>query len=246
VQRRQAWPPLTSNLKITLGVLAVFWLATLQIVQPGSAGFVQELTGLTGEQFLNEYMLVSRETVLGEWRIWTLLTYAFWHTEYSHLLFNGLALWMFGGELDRQWDDAWFWGFCLLCALGSGIAIVLVQLLFGSSTPTIGYSGAIMGLAAAYCWYNWESPLYLFFLRIKGKWLLGLFVLFDFFLVGVAQEPISISGHLGGMITGLLLVTGYWRPRRLKRAVKRWKRQLSSDGPPHSPDRKTSNGQWIN
>lgn len=246
MQRRLAWPPLTSNLKITLGVLAVFWLAALQIVGSGTEGFVHDLAGLTGEQFLYEYMLVSRETVLGEWRVWTILTYALWHTDFSHLLFNGLALWMFGGELDRRWDDAWFWGFCVLCAVGGGLAVVLVQLLFGTSTPTLGYSGAIMGLVAAYCWYNWDSHLYVFFFRVKGKWLLGLFVLFDFFLVVGAQQPISISGHLGGMVTGLLLVTGYWRPRRLKRAVKRWKRKLGSGGPSRSPDRKTSNGHWIN
>lgn len=235
MQRRVAWPPFTTNLKITLGVLGVFWLAALQIAGPGS----------DGTQFLYDYMFVSRETVLEQGRVWTLLSYAVWHMDFSHLLFNGVALWMFGGELDRRWDPGWFWGFCALCALGGGVTIVVVQGLLGASTPTLGYSAAIMGLVAAFCWHNWNRAMYFFFVRLRGKWLLGLFVLLDILLVVGAQQPISISGHLGGMATGLLLVSGYWRPRRLRRAVERAAGDGAS-GPSRTPDRKTSSGKWVN
>lgn len=206
MQTRTAWPPFTKNLQITVVALIILWVVGV------------EFTG-----FVDEYMLVSRDAVVGRGHVWTLLTYSLFHFDFSHLLFNGLALWMFGGELDRRWGDKWFWAFCALCALGGGLAIVGAQLIFGSNYPTLGYSGAVMGLVAAYCWHNWNRPLYFFFVKMSGKWLLLLFVGLDLFMVLGAQQPISISGHIGGMVTGLLLVTGYWRPSEAKKAYRRWK-----------------------
>ncbi len=207
-QTRLAWPPVTRNIKFTLLGLLALWVA-----------------GVQWTSFVERYMLVSRRAVFVDGHVWTIFTYALWHLDFSHLLFNGFALWMFGGQLDRRWSSKWFWGFCLLCALGGGVAIVVTQLVFATNFPTLGYSGAVMGLAAGFCWHNWDRPLYFFFARMSGKWLLLLFVGIDLFMVLGARQPISISGHLGGMITGLLLVSGYWRPSRLKRAVERWKQK---------------------
>lgn len=224
MQYQMAWPPFTRNLKITLAGLAVLWAV-----------------GVEFTAFVEEYMLVSRSAVFEQGHVWTLLTYSLWHFDFSHLLFNGIALWMFGGELDRRWGDKWFWGFCALCALGGGLTIVLAQLIFGTNFPTLGYSGAVMGLVAAFCWFNWDRPLYFFFVRMEGKWLLALFVALDFFLVFGAQQPISISGHIGGMVTGLLLVSGYWRPSKLKRAIKRYKQRQKFKKHSRTPDDKRFN-----
>lgn len=228
MQTRVAWPPFTRNIKITLAGLAILWLVAFEATA-----------------FVRNYMVVSVDAI-ARGQIWTLFTHALWHMDFFHLLFNGFALWMFGGEVDRRWDDAWFWGFCAICAVGGGIAVVLSQAIFGGSASTLGYSGAVMGLVAAYCWHNWDRPLYFFFLRLRGKWLLPFFVLVDLFMIFGVQEPISMSGHLGGMATGLLLVSGYWRPRRLKLAIKRWKAGRSSGGSSRSPDRKTNDGRWLN
>ena len=38
-------------------------------------------------------------------RVWQLVTYMFLHAGPSHLLFNMLALWMFGVELERMWGS---------------------------------------------------------------------------------------------------------------------------------------------
>lgn len=256
--RRVAWPPFPTNLRITIGILLVFWVAALEITGPGSIIEFRALLGLSGAEFLQNYMMVSSANVIGTFtdqgfvlhgRVWTLLTYAFWHADFSHLLFNGLALWMFGGELDRRWGAGWFWAFCLLCAVGGGVTVVVVQFLLDAAglaapIPTLGYSGAIMGLVAGYCWHNWHRELFFFFFRLEGKWLLPLFVLIDFFLVVGARQPISMSAHIGGMATGLLLVSGYWRPRDLVSAVKRWNAQRKLKKQPRTPGSDKSNGHW--
>lgn len=206
VQYQVQWPPFTRNIKILAGLLFGLWFASTMIDPLGA--------------FVNQELLVSMPAVASG-KVWTLLTYAFWHADFMHLLFNVLVLWIFGGELDQRWSNTQWWRFNLLCALGGGIAVVLSQLIFQTGYPTLGYSGAVMGVVAAFAWQNWERTLYFFFFPMKGKTLLLVFITIDVLLVVFGGEPLSISAHLGGLITGLLLATGWWRPSKIRR---RWKR----------------------
>jgi membrane associated rhomboid family serine protease len=230
MERRIAWPPFTTNIKITLGVLLVFFLASLP-------------SGLY--DFISEYLLLSRDAVVSDYQVWTLLTYALFHHDFGHILFNGVALWMFGSYLDQIWESNRFWTHSLLCALGGGVIVVISQLIFGMSVPTLGYSGAVMGLIAAFAWYNWNRRINLFFFPMTGKWMLVLFLGIDIFMVVIARQPVSIAGHLGGMATGMLLVTDYWRPRKLKQLWRRWKTKRNIKVVSDNPDRKR-NGKWVN
>jgi membrane associated rhomboid family serine protease len=211
---RLAWPPLTRNIKYTLIGLLVLWVVRIQ------------WTGM-----VDQYMLLNQKAVFQHGYVWTILTSSLFHLDFFHLLFNGMVLWMVAGQLDRKWSSGWFWGYCLLCALGGGLAVVLSQLALGMNNPTLGYSAVVMGLAAGFAWHNWERSIYVFFVRMPGKYLLLVLVGIDLLRVFGAGKHISISGHLGGMLTGLLLVSGYWRPTRLKRAYKRWQQKRKFDSP---------------
>src|SRR5919201_1779509 len=46
--------------------------------------------------------------VVREFRVWQLVTYMFVHAGIFHILFNMLALWMFGAELERLWGPSYF------------------------------------------------------------------------------------------------------------------------------------------
>src|SRR5690606_23298448 len=102
-QYRFHWPPLTRNFKITAIGLFVLWLASVLITPLG--------------QFVGEYMLVSREAVIDRLQVWTVLTYALWHADFMHLLFNLFALWIFGSDIDQAWRPATWWRFLGICAL---------------------------------------------------------------------------------------------------------------------------------
>lgn len=206
-QYRFYWPPLTRNFKITAIGLFVLWLASVLITPLG--------------QFVGEYMLVSRPAVFERYQVWTVLTYALWHADFMHLLFNLFALWIFGSDIDQAWRPGTWWRFLGICALGGGIVVALTQLLFGGSAPTLGFSGAVMGMVAAFAWYNWDRTLNFFFVPMTGKTLLLVFIGIDILFVVTGREPISIAAHLGGMATGLLLVTGVWRPRKLTEKLRR-------------------------
>ena len=44
-----------------------------------------------------------------------LISYAFLHGNFAHLLFNGLALWMFGSQIERYWGAKRYLTFVFVC-----------------------------------------------------------------------------------------------------------------------------------
>ena len=206
VQQKLVLPPITKNMKILAGLLFGLWFASVMI---------DPLRGIR-----DQFLLVSAPAIL-EGYIWTIFTYAFWHADFMHLLFNLWVLWIFGSEVETRYQGWKWWRFLFICALGGGVFVFLSQLIFQSAHPTLGFSGSVMGVVAAFSWLNWERRINFFFFSLKGKNILPLFIILDILLVVVGREPISLAAHFGGMLTGLLLVTGYWRPKPLWR---RWKR----------------------
>jgi membrane associated rhomboid family serine protease len=94
--------------------------------------------------------------------LWQLFTYIFLHGDVSHILFNLLALWMFGGELENYWGSRKFLFYFFFCGIGAGICTVIFspyQLI-----PVIGASGAIYGILLAFGWLFPNRLIYIYFL----------------------------------------------------------------------------------
>ncbi len=73
-------------------------------------------------------------------------TYAFLHANLWHILFNMLALWMFGAQLETDWGYSLFLQFYFFCTVGAAlttIAVAFPRILGADPTvPTVGASGA--------------------------------------------------------------------------------------------------------
>src|SRR4029450_7456660 len=106
---------------------------------------------------VDEFGLLPR-AVIGDLQVWRLATYLFVHDPVNimHILFNMLALWMFGVDLEHRWGTRGFVRYYAITGIGAGIATVLVSLLpFDAvsgiyTARTIGASGAIYGLLLAW------------------------------------------------------------------------------------------------
>jgi membrane associated rhomboid family serine protease len=126
---------------------------------------------------------------LGEW--WRVFTAAFLHVGPVHLVMNMLGLLIFGSELERQLGRVRFLALYLLSALGGAAAIQL----FGSPQGTVaGASTAIYGLLGGLVvlmLYNRQD--------LRGLLTLLAINVFISFLPGV-----SLLGHLGGLVAGVL------------------------------------------
>ena len=93
----------------------------------------------------------------------------FLHGGVFHLLFNMLALWMFGAELERIWGTRYFLKFYFVTGIGAGALPCCSRSCrsasrSNSSMPiVIGASGAIYGLLLAYALYFPDRPIYMYF-----------------------------------------------------------------------------------
>lgn len=180
----------------------------------GSIFIIQQVAGLFSHNMLEAILGLSHEGFVVNLWLWQPFTYMFLHGGWLHIFFNLFALWMFGGELESIWGKGRFLRYYLLSGLGAGLFIAFmnyyVALKFGSSSVTIGASGAIYALLLAYglTWPDREVLLYFLF-PIKIKYLLIAFGLMEFFgtLSSAAGTGGNIShiGHVGGLIAGFIL-----------------------------------------
>jgi len=170
------------------------------------------------------------------------ITYMFMHGSIDHLLFNMLALWMFGSLLENSWGLGRFLFFYLATGVGAAIAhlIVLyyemapVMEIFKNLPPeqqlelvysdrfmvngiTIGASGAVFGCLAAFGYLFPNSLIYLYFLiPIKAKWFVIIYGAIELWM-GVknsAGDNVAHFAHLGGAVVGLIIVIFWNKSRR--------------------------------
>jgi membrane associated rhomboid family serine protease len=155
--------------------------------------------------------------VLEAWRWWQPVTYLFIHHDVFHILFNMLALWMFGVELEQFWGTKFFAKYYAVTGIGAGLITVLVSLLpFGFATRmygavTFGASGAIYGLLLAYALYFPRREIYMYFLfRVPARIfviIVGAVALLS--SIGNTQGGLAHAAHLGGLAVGYVyLKTG--------------------------------------
>jgi membrane associated rhomboid family serine protease len=153
--------------------------------------------------------------VVTELRVWQPFTYMFLHGGLFHLVFNMLALWMFGTELERTWGTRFFLKFYTVTGVGAGLLTVVVAWLpFGFAESlryaiVIGASGAIFGLLLAYALYFPNRMIYLYFLfPIPVKYfvmIVGAISLYS--SLGPSTGVASIT-HLGGLVVGYVYLKG--------------------------------------
>lgn len=140
----------------------------------------------------------------------TIISYAFLHGDWMHLIGNMLFLWVFGDNVEDAMGHVRYLIFYLACAAAAGLAYALTT--YGSDVPLIGASGATSGVVAAYLLLHpkvkiWVLALGRFPLRLSAQWVLGAWVLFQIFNAVVTQESnVAFSAHLGGLFAGAILI----------------------------------------
>ncbi len=128
----------------------------------------------------------------GEW--WRLLSAAFLHYGPFHLAINMYSL-FFAGTLLEQVIGRW--RFALLY-LGSGIAGSAGALVLSPNSVTVGASGAIFGILGALLVLERRRHI------ATGGQIAGLIVLNLIFTFAISN--ISVGGHIGGLIGGVILM----------------------------------------
>ncbi|MEL6870846.1 MAG: rhomboid family intramembrane serine protease [Pseudomonadota bacterium] len=150
---------------------------------------------------------------------WQLLTYGFLHNDVYHLAFNMFGLWMFGRTMEGVWGSVRFLQYYLLCIVGAGLCQLLATGFPSSYAVTVGASGGLFGILLAFgmTFPNRYIVLLVPPIPMKAKYFVAIYAVFELYS-GWTRPGSGIAhfAHLGGLVTGLLLIL-YWRKKRVIR-----------------------------
>jgi len=131
----------------------------------------------------------------GQW--WRLFTAIFFHVDFLHIALDMVALWVIGRIVEPALGTWRYSALFLLSGLGGSVASYLLS---SPLTASVGASGAIFGLFGAY----------FVLARRAAADTTGIIVLIAVNLAfSFAVSGISWQGHIGGLVTGLVLAAGF-------------------------------------
>jgi rhomboid family protein len=194
--------------------------AVRAIIYSNIAVFV--VTLFAPDAIVNAFGLTPAQ-VVGHLQVWQLVTYLFVHSpaHLSHILFNMLAVWMFGVDLERRWGTRAFVKYYFITGVGAGLSMILVSLLpFAATRPTfyavtIGASGAVYGLLMAWgLLFPHREILFMLIFPLPARTFVLIMGAIAFIsAVGASGGPVANIAHLGGLLVGFVYLKG---PRNLQ------------------------------
>jgi membrane associated rhomboid family serine protease len=244
--RTVSFRPLTPMVKRLILLLGSIFLAQIIAASFMGGGFAEY------DATVGRWTALDLSLVMRGW-VWQPATYMVVHSVdgWGHVMFNCLALYFFGSAVEDQIGGKAFLKVFVGAGLAGGAAVLATQGIAMAVdgwrvARVVGASGAISGIAAVFCWLNWQREIYVLIFRLSGKQLLFVLIFFD--LLSLVSrftrdggDNIAVQCHAGGMIFGLLWVSGRMNPKTLILEFKRWrlKRKLkvvhSRDADEHGP-----------
>ena len=142
--------------------------------------------------------------------IWQVVTYSFLHANLAHIFFNMLALYMFGGEIERLFGSRFYAAYYFAAVVSAAVThLVVTSWLGGPPVPTVGASGGVYGLLLAFGLYFPHRRVILLFPPIPlpaRVFVFGFAALELFFGVTGTAQGVAHFAHLGGMVGGWLMI----------------------------------------
>jgi len=184
---------------------------------------VSFVAAMSGNETIIAVLGLTPQLLFEQLYVWTPITYLFVHdpTGFGHILFNMLALWMFGVDLERRWGTRAFVRYYFVTGVGAGIGTALLSLLPYAAmrnmypVPTVGASGAIYGLLLAWAvLFPARQILFMFIFPLPAR-VAALLMAGMAFLTAASGRNGSVAEatHLSGFVIGWFYLKG---PRQLQ------------------------------
>lgn len=155
--------------------------------------------------FLQYVSLSSNPTDL-LWKPWSIITYAFFHSDIFHVFFNMIILNFSSRLFLTFFNPKQFLGLYMLSAVFSGLLFILSFYLMHIISPIVGASGAIMAILVATTTYQPLMQIRLLIIGNVKLWHITAVII----LIDIMQIRLDNSGghiaHLAGAFFGYLFV----------------------------------------
>jgi membrane associated rhomboid family serine protease len=148
-----------------------------------------------GGRVFSDLFLYGPYVAQGDW--WRLIGAAFLHASILHIGLNMYVLWIIGAPVEQYLGRARFLGLYFVSGLaGSAGALVLTP-----KALTVGASGAIFGILGALLIIEWQTTG-----RLAGNAMTWIVINLA---LSFAISNVSIGGHVGGLIGGILVTLSF-------------------------------------
>jgi len=190
--------------RATWAVMRLIWMQLLL-----SLAIILE-QGIFHTNGLAEYFALTYNGVFEANRFWQIFSATLIDVDPLSLLFNLLALWTFGSELEQRWNRKAFLQYAAACALGSAAVFLALAHYFPAIRilPYVNATGFLLGLFLAYAVYWPDRQVWFMFLfPIRIKYLL--LIVGGLEIVYALRHPLApfiVAAHIGGLVAaGLVL-----------------------------------------
>lgn len=185
-------PPMTLVfLALTIAVFTVLRLLTLRYEDPVAVSIL-----------LGSYYKIF---VVTNYEFWRFLTAGFVHIDFFHILINSIALINLGTITEKIFGQVKF-TIILLVSIVVGTVFVFVG---QGNSVVVGSSGGLYGLMGALLVYTFESGM------IKQPLVRSQFIRILLINLMISFLPsVSLLGHLGGFVAGVLLAIIFSQSKR--------------------------------
>ncbi|MEL6498060.1 MAG: rhomboid family intramembrane serine protease [Planctomycetota bacterium] len=154
--------------------------------------------------------------------VWRVVTFQFLHADITHLFFNMLGLFIFGGMVEQFLGRKRYLSYYLICGIGGGLLYLLFAGLAVAGaplpgtlarttigTPLIGASAGVFGVIVACARIAPDMRVMLLFppIPLKMKWMAyGYVAIATFNLVTGGGNAGGDAAHLGGAAAGFYFI----------------------------------------
>jgi membrane associated rhomboid family serine protease len=140
------------------------------------------------------------------WKPWSLLTYAFFHADFFHILFNLVVLNFVGRLFLTFFTQKQFLGLYILAAIFAGLGFILGYYILGMNAPIIGASASIMAILIATTTYSPFMNIRLLLIGNVKLWhIAAVYLIIDLMNIQLENTGGHIS-HLAGALFGFVFM----------------------------------------
>jgi membrane associated rhomboid family serine protease len=192
------------------------WSAVATLIAINVAVFVADM--FIGDHWVVRHLALQADLFQHPWQAWQLVTYGFVHdpSGIAHILFNMIALYVFGAEVENVYGKREFYKLYLSLIVLAGLFNVALQAAMHQQGNVIGASGGIMGVAVIFACHFPRRLLYIWrILPVPAFVLVIGFVVLDLLGTQSRESDVAHWAHLGGAAFGFLYYYTDWSLFRL-------------------------------
>ena len=202
--REQGLSPFVTPVTLSLIMLSVIGALLIMTDYGQQFALLFTFQGVVDDQF------ISLRDSLAAGEYWRLLTPAFLHFSFFHVLFNCLWMWELGRRVELGLGKFAYLAFFIVTAVAANLA----QYFWGGGGVFGGMSGVVYALVG-FIWLRRQltpNPLYALPLSIIGFMLVWLVLCMSGIVDKFIGGSIANAAHVGGLFAGMLLgaISGFY------------------------------------